>query len=213
MFLIMSECNLDDYNNYWYDLDIYDREYDLDVYGCEYDLDATSYKRDSLLTRLYVYDCEYDSDHYDCEYNLDVYGYNNVHRLSWPAQRPGLNPIEHLWDKLGQRLKSLEMRPTSIVQLRAMLQEEWRRIPVDILHKLVESMPDRVAAVTATRGHCALKKNLYTYRMGHSINPTCARCSEGDESVAAMHSLIKELSSLGNISQSLMSYQLSQSVV
>ncbi|KAJ4447605.1 hypothetical protein ANN_09612 [Periplaneta americana] len=43
------------------------------------------------------------------------------------------------------------MRPTSIVQLSAMLQEEWRRIPVDILHKLVESMPDRVA-FTATRG-------------------------------------------------------------
>ncbi|KAJ4435907.1 hypothetical protein ANN_18527 [Periplaneta americana] len=44
------------------------------------------------------------------------------------------------------------MGPTSIVQLSAMLQEEWRRIPVDILHKLVESMPDRVAAVIATRG-------------------------------------------------------------
>ncbi|KAJ4432196.1 hypothetical protein ANN_20812 [Periplaneta americana] len=44
------------------------------------------------------------------------------------------------------------MGSTSIVQLSAMLQEEWRRIPVDILHKLVESMPDRVAAVIATRG-------------------------------------------------------------
>ncbi|KAJ4451006.1 hypothetical protein ANN_02442 [Periplaneta americana] len=44
------------------------------------------------------------------------------------------------------------MGPTSIVQLSTMLQEVWRRIPVDILHKLVESMPDRVAAVIATRG-------------------------------------------------------------
>ncbi|KAJ4433348.1 hypothetical protein ANN_15607 [Periplaneta americana] len=70
---------------------------------------------------------------------------NNVHRLDWLAQSLDLNPIEHLWDELDQRLKSREMRPTSIVQVSAMLQKEWRRIPVDILHKLVESMPDRVA--------------------------------------------------------------------
>ncbi|KAJ4445220.1 hypothetical protein ANN_07021 [Periplaneta americana] len=65
---------------------------------------------------------------------------------------PDLNPIEHLWVELDRRLRSREMRPTSIGQLSAMLQEEWRRIPVDILHKLVESMPDGVAAVVATRG-------------------------------------------------------------
>ncbi|KAJ8876191.1 hypothetical protein PR048_024100 [Dryococelus australis] len=40
----------------------------------------------------------------------------------------------------------------SIAQLMEWLQEEWRQIPVDILQTLVESMPDRVAAVIATRG-------------------------------------------------------------
>ncbi|KAJ4450211.1 hypothetical protein ANN_01618 [Periplaneta americana] len=80
------------------------------------------------------------------------YADNNVHLLDWPAQSPDLNPIEHIWDELDRRLRSREMRPTSIVQLSARLQEEWRRIPVDILHKLVDSMPDKVAAVTATRG-------------------------------------------------------------
>ncbi|KAJ4432572.1 hypothetical protein ANN_21195 [Periplaneta americana] len=77
---------------------------------------------------------------------------SNVHRSDWPAQSPDLIPSEHLWDKLDCRLRSREMRPTSIVQLSAMLREEWRRIPVDILYKLVESMPDRVATVIATRG-------------------------------------------------------------
>ncbi|KAJ4447410.1 hypothetical protein ANN_09417 [Periplaneta americana] len=54
-------------------------------------------------------------------------------------------------NELDRRLRSREMWPTHIVQLSAMLQEEWRRIPVNILHKLVESMPDRVAVVIATR--------------------------------------------------------------
>ncbi|KAJ4444733.1 hypothetical protein ANN_06530 [Periplaneta americana] len=52
-------------------------------------------------------------------------------------------------NELDRRLRSREMQPTSTVQLSAMLQEEWR---VDILYKLVESMPDRLAAVIATRG-------------------------------------------------------------
>ncbi|KAJ4444645.1 hypothetical protein ANN_06441 [Periplaneta americana] len=64
---------------------------------------------------------------------------------------PDLNPIEHLWDELRRRLRSRDMLPTSIVQLSAMLQEQWRHIPMDILHKPVESMPDRVTAVIATR--------------------------------------------------------------
>ncbi|KAJ4440916.1 hypothetical protein ANN_10764 [Periplaneta americana] len=83
---------------------------------------------------------------------MQWYADNNVHRLDWPAQSPDLNPIKHIWDELDRRLRFLEIWPTSIAQLSAMLQEEWRRIPVDILHKLVESMPDRVAAVIATSG-------------------------------------------------------------
>ncbi|KAJ8867311.1 hypothetical protein PR048_031112 [Dryococelus australis] len=60
---------------------------------------------------------------------------NNVRRLDWPAQSPDLNSA----------------RPKSIAQLMEWLQEEWRRIPVDALQTLVESMPDRVAAVIAAR--------------------------------------------------------------
>ncbi|KAJ8868835.1 hypothetical protein PR048_030376 [Dryococelus australis] len=53
--------------------------------------------------------------------------------------RADLNHIEHLCDELARR--------------------EWRRIPVDVLQTLVESMPDRMAAVIAARGgptskHC-----------------------------------------------------------
>ncbi|XP_069675728.1 juvenile hormone acid O-methyltransferase-like [Periplaneta americana] len=65
------------------------------------------------------------------------------------------------------------MGPTSIVQLSAMLQEEWRRIPVDILHKLVESMTDRMAAVIATRG--SKMNNAILYSNHNSLQTAMAR--------------------------------------
>ncbi|KAJ8865816.1 hypothetical protein PR048_033338 [Dryococelus australis] len=59
---------------------------------------------------------------------------------------------QHLWDELDRRVRARQARPKSIAQLMEWLQEEWRRIPVDVLQTLVESMPDRVAAVIAARG-------------------------------------------------------------
>ncbi|KAJ8868976.1 hypothetical protein PR048_030517 [Dryococelus australis] len=60
-------------------------------------------------------------------------------------------PIEHLWDELDRRVRTRQVRPKCIAQLVEWLQEEWRRIPVDVLQTLVESMPDRVAAVITAR--------------------------------------------------------------
>ncbi|KAJ8866033.1 hypothetical protein PR048_033557 [Dryococelus australis] len=80
---------------------------------------------------------------------MQWYADNNVRRLDWPAQSPDLNPIEHLWDELDHRVRARQARPKSIAQLMEWLQEEWRRIPLDDLQTLVESMPDRVAAVIA----------------------------------------------------------------
>ncbi|KAJ8894329.1 hypothetical protein PR048_006950 [Dryococelus australis] len=77
---------------------------------------------------------------------MQWYADNNVRRLDWPAQIPDLNPIEHLWDELDRRARARQARPKSIAQLMEWLQEEWRRIPVDILQTLVESIADRVAA-------------------------------------------------------------------
>ncbi|KAJ8875277.1 hypothetical protein PR048_023172 [Dryococelus australis] len=82
---------------------------------------------------------------------------NNVRRLDWPAQSPDLNPIEHFWDELDRRVRDRQARPKSIAQLMEWLQEEWRRIPVDVLQTLVESMPDRVAAVIVARDTLKVK--------------------------------------------------------
>ncbi|KAJ8883801.1 hypothetical protein PR048_015656 [Dryococelus australis] len=80
---------------------------------------------------------------------MQLYAENNVRRLDWPAQSPDLNSIEHLWNELNRRMRARQARPKSIAQLMDWLQEEWRRIPVDVLQTLVESMLDRMAAIIA----------------------------------------------------------------
>ena len=44
--------------------------------------------------------------------------------MSWPAQSPDLNPIEHLWDHLKRRLGEYENASEG-------MQELWERVEVE----------------------------------------------------------------------------------
>lgn len=70
--------------------------------------------------------------------------------LTWPAQSPDLNPIEHLWEILFQKISG--KRPSNANQLFEMLEAEWMSISVDVCRDLVNSMPRRVKAVLSARG-------------------------------------------------------------
>ena len=41
--------------------------------------------------------------------------------LSWPAQSPDLNPIEHIWNNLKRKLGDYEVPPQGILEL-------WERV-------------------------------------------------------------------------------------
>ena len=80
--------------------------------------------------------------------------------MKWPAQWPDLNPIENLWTDFKERfharcvhlgLKSFT-RAKVLEKCANILRELWRGQGMELITKLIESMPRRVAAVIAAKG-------------------------------------------------------------
>lgn len=71
--------------------------------------------------------------------------------LDWPSQSPDLNPIEHLWAHLERQLTG--RKPTNKNDLFAQLKEAWNNIELDVLIKLVDSMPNRCQEVIKAKGY------------------------------------------------------------
>jgi transposase len=74
----------------------------------------------------------------------------NTEESSWPAQSPDLNPIENLWAILDNRVRDRVCNNER--ELMEVLQNAWNSLPVDLLRRLVESMPRRCAAVIKAKG-------------------------------------------------------------
>ncbi len=64
--------------------------------------------------------------------------------MDWPSMSPDLNPIEHLWGILKQKVE--ERKVSNIHQLCDVVMEEWKRTPVATCEALVNSMSKRAKA-------------------------------------------------------------------
>ncbi|XP_055385582.1 uncharacterized protein LOC129614761 [Condylostylus longicornis] len=76
--------------------------------------------------------------------------YNDPKQLHSQPQSPDLNPIEHLWDFLEQKIRKHDI--TGKESLKRVIIEEWHKIPSTVICNLVQSMPRRLEAVLQAKG-------------------------------------------------------------
>ena len=72
--------------------------------------------------------------------------------MSWPAQSPDLNPIEHLLEHLKHHLQQYPTSPKGVHELWDRVSEEWNAIPPEVCQNLIESMTRRIQAVIRAKG-------------------------------------------------------------
>lgn len=84
--------------------------------------------------------------------NMHFLAVHNVDVLPWPAYSPDFSPIEHLWDELNRQVRRRPQQPESVAQLTQALQEEWQRIPMVRINRLIASMRRRCQAAIDNRG-------------------------------------------------------------
>jgi hypothetical protein len=77
---------------------------------------------------------------------------NDIQVLSWPAQSPDLNPIEHLWEHLKRQLRKYDNPPRGGHELWDRLVDEWNEIAPEVCQNIIESMPRRIQAVIKANG-------------------------------------------------------------
>ncbi len=65
--------------------------------------------------------------------------------LNWPANSPDLNPIENLWGIVKRKMRYA--RPNNAEELKDAIRATWALITPEQCHRLIDSMPRRIAAV------------------------------------------------------------------
>ena len=70
-----------------------------------------------------------------------------IETLPWPARSPDLNPLEHIWNILGQQIQKMDPPPQTLDELEAALHREWRQLTIHQNRRLTGGMRSRVEAV------------------------------------------------------------------
>jgi hypothetical protein len=72
--------------------------------------------------------------------------------LDWPSQSPDMNPIEHAWRIVKDKIFSRIDHATKLDQVFEIAKEEWNKLDLSYFQNLIKSMPRRIEAVYQARG-------------------------------------------------------------
>ena len=76
---------------------------------------------------------------------------NNVNIQLWPAVSPDMNPIEHIWDFLGRKVRA-RGNVHNLRDLENALIQEWNNILNVVIRRYVSSLRGHLAACINSRG-------------------------------------------------------------
>ena len=72
--------------------------------------------------------------------------------MNFPLQTPDGNPIETFWERLKQ--EKVKHNPTSLNNLRDVINDCWKNIKIEVIRKPVDSIPGRIKTVLKEKsGH------------------------------------------------------------
>ena len=76
---------------------------------------------------------------------------NNINILPWPAVSLDMNPIEHIWDYLGRKVRA-RGNIHDLGDLENAFIQEWNNIPNVVIRCYVRSMLGHLAACINSQG-------------------------------------------------------------
>jgi transposase len=108
-----------------------------------------------FIDRVYGRECIFQQDNASIHASRATKSFlqeENVELMSWPAKSPDLNPIEDMWGVLARAVYLSGRQFTTRADLISTIQDSWAKINLELIDKLVKSMPKRCVAVLELRG-------------------------------------------------------------
>jgi transposase len=77
---------------------------------------------------------------------------NGIETVSWPSKSPDLSPIENVWGWMVKDIYFGKSAYKNVDELKQTVFDSWKRIPDELIDKLIESMPNRMKNVIEMKG-------------------------------------------------------------